>query len=136
MKRRALFQWASNVVGQVADRSKRLVQRVLKADSLVCPESLFEETTAGLDHWSETSIGATNYNTSICEGLDCPKWKRTIDLHTDKVIESRPIDGDKHAMIDCALPPGVTDIKSTVWFGKVKNDKNRPTRFKKNSRRI
>ena len=53
-------------------------------------------------------------------------------MHTDKVIESRPIDGYKHATIDCALPPGVTDIKSTVWFGKVKNSKNRTTGFKRN----
>ena len=123
VNRRSLFRWATHLFGEATTRSKTLVSRVLKTrEVLVCSRSHFEAATSGTCQWSETTQNATCFNSEVFEGLHDVKWRETKDLSTGMVVESRPVD-DKMVAVDDVLPAGVSNIKTTIWYGQLHQPK-------------
>ena len=118
------MQWASHMVNEAKDRSKTLIQRVIRLPNpVVGSADNFEAITKDLETWTETNINATHYNATILEGLDVPRWRETKDLKHKTVLESVNL----ATLVNPgeALPGGSTDIQTTVWYGRTMSTQNR-----------
>ena len=73
---------------QSTSTSTSTVPKIIEKDSD------FDAATKNLEEWTEITCGTTVYNTSIFDGLDDPKWRRTVNLKTCEVLESRPVTKD------------------------------------------
>jgi hypothetical protein len=132
--RNSLLQWASHILMDVRGRPQKLINRILNSTSpssvfdekLVYTTTEFEEVTRDLEEWTDITCKSKNFNSEIFQGLSEPKWRRTIDLKSGQVIESRPYDVK---MLNAkSLSPSISDgnnqgsdasfdVQTTVWFG-------------------
>ena len=119
-KVKSLFQWAANVVAMTGcdRRSRVLVNRVMTVDvkqPLIASSDIFHKSTNDLESWTEINHSTTHFDNTIFKGLDQPVWRRTTNIQSGELIESRPY--DESMLSTTTLPTGVTDIQSEVWHG-------------------
>ena len=111
------LKWATHYVMDVTGRSKTLANRILKTsvNPLIQTESAFQKTTEGLEEWTEITCNQVSFNSAIFKGLDTPKWRRTVDLKTGDVIESREFTSEMTGTIP--FSGNTRDVQTTVWYG-------------------
>lgn len=131
---KGLFCWTVDTVSSTCDRrSKTIVSRVMDVETQAVAaafSSVFNNSIKGYETWKEISQSASHFDSAIFAGLDDPHWRRTIDLATGKVVESRPFT-TKMFSTNLPLRTGVTDIQTDVWYG----TRAKPTSSKSRSRR-
>ena len=112
-----VWDWAANTVASAVDRAKRVVSKVMttESDTQIWSDAAFKRSTAGLESFTQTTLGATKYDTDIFENLPTPEWRRTVDIDTNTVLENRPVLQFCDNFL-CADLPSKRNIETTIWF--------------------
>ncbi len=86
------MQWAAHMVNEAKDRSKTLIQGVMRPPN-TDPRQIgsgddIEAITKDLEAWTRSSKDATHCNAGEPEGLNVPRWRETKELKHETVLES------------------------------------------------
>ena len=92
-----------------------------KDNVLISPTVDFEKATLRLATWTSELTDVQELDAQACEGLPQPVWRQIRDTDTGNLVESLAY-GDFKKLTDTTLPPGTTNITTTVWYGDPQNN--------------
>ena len=114
---RSPLKWARQFVTDVTGRAKTIVDKIFVSsdDKMVYSESERKAATVGKESWTAVEQDAAWLDNKVTEGLEKPCWRESVDVDTEEVIESRPVNdsGIKETFIEDAP----RNIKTTIWYG-------------------
>ena len=121
----SLIRWAANTVHAVAGRTRRLVARVLDSASQPLESHLslkdaesFERMTAGIDSQSAATKQAARFRSTPSNGVQWNQvvWRKTWDMNTHALLESRSVVGLEKAEPHRKILGGPRDVLTCLWF--------------------
>ena len=72
--------------------------------------------TLNRECWTQETPLATHFDGEVMVGLNNPVWRKSYDLHSGDLLESRSI--DEPTTLQYLVKDGPKDLKTQVWYGK------------------